>query len=172
MSSRVGQIILWFLLFWSATILQMTLVPQLAVLNVYPDTLFILLFLIATEKGAMLGIWLGFFIGLMVDVTTETTDSLGVQALTKTVVGGASGALQTHWMDIGVIGQLIALFIISLLHDIVTYYPLILSGHELVSPFEFILHYVLPRAVYTLLISSLIIVVRFVTTKPDKRAIR
>ena len=74
--------------------LQATLVPHLAIAGIKPDLALVATVLLGMARGATSGTITGFFIGLAQDLTNPAF--LGLNALTKSLLGYFSGSLRGH----------------------------------------------------------------------------
>lgn len=153
------NIIKWILLFSAVLIVQVTIVPQIAIFGIYPDLVMILLIVLAVENGQMAGIWGGFFVGLVIDV--YSTGLLGVNALAKTIIGGAAGLMERKNVLVSPVFLLIFLAVACIIHDIIIYIPNIYtSGESFAELPKYLLKSSLPRAVYTTVVAAVIIAIR------------
>lgn len=71
---------------------QLYLAPLLKILSIRPDFILILLVFVSSRYGRMAGILLGFFAGLMQDVTGSLA-VMGANSLPKSIVGYTLGTL-------------------------------------------------------------------------------
>jgi len=155
--SVLWKIIKWILLFSVVLIVQMSIVPKIAIFGIYPDLPMILLVLLAVENGRTAGIWGGFFLGLIIDV--YSVGLLGVNALAKTIVGGTTGLLERKNIVIEPIFFLILLALVCVINDIIIYIPNIYeAGEQFAELPKYLLLYSLPRAVYTTFVAAAVLV--------------
>src|SRR5438045_9514844 len=92
---------------------QATLAPALRIANVAPDIPLIVVVLLALRRGPEFGCAAGFVAGLLQDAATGGL--LGVQALTKAVVGFAIGAAGSRLRVSQPLVQVPGLVLLSLL---------------------------------------------------------
>lgn len=166
MDNISGKII-WFALFFIAIVLQTTVVPHFVIMGVYPDIIFILLFILSVEEGAMIGIWAGFGLGLILDINSEFATSLGVQSLSKTIIGATSGLVKEYWYSVTLYMQILFLAIIVVAHELISYFTMISIGKELPSVQIFTLNYILPKSLYIVFLCSLWLIYKYLKT-PQK----
>jgi len=152
------KIVKWILLFAVVIIVQMAIVPKIAIFGIYPDLVMILLVVLSVENGRTAGIWGGFFTGLFIDVFSGGL--LGINALAKTIVGGVAGLLERKNILISPVFLLILLIIACVVHDAIIYIPNIYhSGESFKELPKYLLTSALPRAVYTTFIAAVVIVI-------------
>jgi rod shape-determining protein MreD len=82
---------LYFLAVGGGTLVQSTLVPAFGFWGVVPDLPIVLVVLLALRRGPEVGCVTGFALGLAQDVVAG--GPLGLQALTKSVIGFVAGDL-------------------------------------------------------------------------------
>lgn len=136
------------LLVFAALGLQATLMPHVAVAGIRPDLPLVATVLLAYARGATGGTLAGFFIGLAQDLTNPAF--LGLNALTKSLLGHATGSMREQ-MDASnppIAGTV--LFVSVLAHDLV--YLMIYSRLALSEVFHGLATRSLPTAVYTALV--------------------
>ena len=130
--------------------LQATLVPHLAIAGIKPDLPLVAVVLLGYGRGAGAGTIAGFLIGLAQDLTNPAF--LGLNALVKSLLGHATGALRAH-LDAGSLPMRAAvLFVAVLAHDFV--YLTIFTRLELSELFLGLLTRSLPTAVYTTVVGT------------------
>jgi rod shape-determining protein MreD len=136
------------LLMYVALALQATLVPHLSIAGIRPDLPLVAVVLLATARGTTAGTACGFFVGLAQDLTNPAF--LGLNALTKSLLGFAAGALRVH-LDAGSLPMRAAmLFAAVLAHDIL--YLTLFTRLELSELLLGLLIRSLPTALYTALV--------------------
>jgi len=87
---------LYFLAVSGGTLVQGTVVPVLGIGGVVPDLPLVLVVLLALRLGPETGCAVGFALGLLQDAIVG--GPLGLQALSKAVVGFATGDLPRWWL--------------------------------------------------------------------------
>jgi rod shape-determining protein MreD len=128
--------------------LQATLVPHLSIAGIRPDLPLVAVVILAYMRGAAAGTVAGFLIGLAQDLTNPSF--LGLNALVKSLLGHASGALRDQ-LDAGSLPMRAAvLFVAVLAHDLV--YLTIFTRLALSELFLGLLTRSLPTALYTTLV--------------------
>jgi rod shape-determining protein MreD len=128
--------------------LQATVVPHLGIAGIKPDLPLVLTVLLAFWRGAAAGTTAGFFIGLAQDVTNPAF--LGLNALTKSLLGYAAGSLREHLNAGHPVAHAAVLFVAVLLHDLV--YLTIYTHLALSNLLMGLLARSLPTALYTALV--------------------
>ncbi len=87
---------LYFLAISGGTLVQSTVVPVLGVGGVVPDLPVVLVVLLALRRGPEVGCLTGFALGLIQDAIVG--GPLGLQALSKAVIGFVAGDLPRWWL--------------------------------------------------------------------------
>ena len=105
------------LLCFAALGLQATLVPHVSIAGIRPDLALVVTFLVGYARGATAGTLAGFFVGLAQDLTNPAF--LGLNALTKSLLGYAAGSLRDHLNAANAAAQAAVLFAAVLAHDVV-----------------------------------------------------
>ena len=124
--------------------LQSTVASKIAIGGVAPDFIVVCVILFGLQRGPIVGSLFGFFAGFLVDLGNP--GYLGLNALTKSLVGFAGGRLGSTASP----GTLVLLFVIFLAawgHDIV--YLLVYQWPRVDRAFISIFTNALPSAVYT-----------------------
>ncbi len=98
--------------------IHITVLDFIAIGNITPDLLIILVVIIAIYEGQFKAVFIGFFIGLLFDIFTF--DVIGTNALTKTVVAFFAGYFYQEGEARKIIGSLkflIIVFIAAMFHN-------------------------------------------------------
>lgn len=133
-------------------IVQLAVVRKIAILGVQPDLTILLVVLLALRRGPRTGTLLGFAIGLLQDLLVPET--LGMNALSKSVVGWAVGklsrqlALEGPMLYFGLVGVTV------LAHDFI--YLVCLTRLDVGRLLTIYFTHSVPAALYTALVSTLI----------------
>lgn len=145
----------WFAAIIVCLILQTTLIHSIAIFGVQPDLLIIVLFFMCLKHGVMPGIYVGFFLGLGLDLYSPAL--LGQNALAMTAIGFFMGFFNEKVMRTDPIMKIVILAISFFIHDtILLGVELLKNDSSLIHLIpEFIIH-TLPRAVYTTILAFLI----------------
>ncbi len=126
-------------------LLQASLAPRISIGNIAPDFVILLVVVFALYRGAVPGAILGFAVGFLQDLGNP--EMLGLNALTKTLLGFAIGRVGTKTFPEN------ALFLFGLLaagalsHDIV--YLAFFKWPHLGSALSMVFVAALPSALYT-----------------------
>jgi rod shape-determining protein MreD len=124
---------------------QAVLAPALRVADVAPDIPLIVLLLLALRRGPEFGCVAGFLTGLLQDLATGGL--VGVQALTKAVVGFALGALGARVRVTQPLVQVPALVVLTLAEGIGRFG--LMKLFRFPAPFAELMEYaVVPQAIY------------------------
>ena len=86
----------YFLAVSGGTLIQSTVVPVLGIGGIVPDLPLVLVVLLALRRGPETGCAVGFTLGLLQDAIVG--GPLGLQALSKAVVGFMTGDLPRWWL--------------------------------------------------------------------------
>ena len=133
-----------------AAVLQTTWVPYLEVWELQPDLILLVVILIGATAGHIEATILGFCVGLVQD--SYTPDYLGLNTLTKSVVGFAVGMGRSRIMVDALRVKLLLVCGAFLLHDLIYY-----VGHgdiALTDAPYYWLRYSLGRAAYSALVAA------------------
>ena len=133
------------LIFAVALILQSTLVKLVAIKSIQPDLILLALFFIALMEGSYPATIAGFCAGLVQDLYAPQT--LGLNALSKSVIGFALGFCQRGVFTEGLIPRSLILFAAVLLHDLL--YFLVSFWPDIGSGLAKVLSVGIPTAFYT-----------------------
>ncbi|PYM19531.1 MAG: rod shape-determining protein MreD [Candidatus Rokuibacteriota bacterium] len=126
-------------------IVQATLAPALRIGDVAPDIPLIVVVLLALRRGSETGCLAGFAAGLLQDIATGGL--IGVQALTKAVVGFGVGALGGRLRVTQPLVQVPGLLVLSVAEGLGRFF--LLKLFRFPAPFTEVMTYVvLPQAVY------------------------
>lgn len=159
----------WFVIFIVALAAQASLVPVIAIAGIEPDLPFLALFLLSLKWGVMAGVYVGFFLGLALDLYSPSI--LGQAALSKTLIGFFAGLFNQKVMRTDPLLKVALLLIAFLVHDLAFgAVELIKNGHSLTTLFPMILTETLGRAIYTTFFMGLTFVWQFaVASSPLRR---
>lgn len=145
----------WFALFIICLILQTSFIPLLSLFEIQPDLLILVLFFLCSKHGSLPGIYVGFFLGLCMDLYIPAMP--GQNALAKTVVGAFFGIFNEKVMRTDVIFKIMIIIIGFIIHDtIFSLIELIKNGNSPLFVFIDLYKRIIPRALYTLLLASLV----------------
>ncbi len=148
----IRTIVLWFVLFFAAFVLQTTLVPSVAILTVKPDLIVIILFLMAMKTGIIPAVLIGFVLGLAQDVYTPGI--LGQNALAKTMAGFIAGMFNEKVMRVDPFLEIVLLLLTFVVNDAAySLVNVVKSGYTFPAFGMDLLTNTLPRAIYSLLIA-------------------
>ena len=106
-----------FLIGYLALALQATVVHAMGVGGIRPDLPLLGVVLLASRRGPMTGVLVGFMIGLGQDLTNP--EFLGLNALAKGCIGYGIGGLRERFNAATPITHTIILVVAGLLHDLI-----------------------------------------------------
>lgn len=129
----------------SGGVAHATMGPALRIADVAPDIPLIVVVMLALRRGPEFGCGAGFLAGLLQDAATGGL--LGVQALTKSVIGFAIGAVGSHLRVSQPLVQVPGLVVLSLVEGVARF-ALLQLFHFPASFGELMLYVVLPQAIY------------------------
>ena len=122
-----------------------TLAPALRIADVAPDIPLIVVVLLALRRGPEFGCGAGFIAGLLQDLATGGL--LGVQALTKAVIGFAIGVLGSRLRVSQPLVQVPGLVLLSVIEGLARFG--LLQLFHFPAPFgELMAYVILPQALY------------------------
>jgi rod shape-determining protein MreD len=128
------------------------LIDLVAIGGMTPDLLIILTVWITLKEGRFKGLFAGFAIGLLFDLIS--TDVIGTNALTKTIVAFVAGAFFKEGKSDSIIGSLkflVIVFICSVIHNLI-YFFFYLRVTD-VSLWGFFIEYGLAMSLYTTIVA-------------------
>lgn len=138
----------YILLAAAALILQSTLLKLVAVAQIQPDLILLVLFYVALMEGSYGATIAGFCTGLTQDIYSPQT--LGLNALCKSLVGFGLGYCQRGVFVESLVARALILFAAVLAHDIL--YFVISAWPEVGRGLGLVLRLGLPTALYTALL--------------------
>lgn len=134
---------------------QATLAPALRVGDIAPDLPLIVVVLLALRRGPEFGCLAGFAAGLLQDTTGGGL--IGVQALTKAMVGFAIGALGSRLRVTQPLVQVPGLALLTVAEGLVRF-ALLKLFHFPVPFSELMVYVVIPQAVYNGFLGAALVV--------------
>lgn len=138
------------IVFYVAVLLQGVLAPAIAVWEIRPDFVFLVVLLIAFKEGAAGGALAGFVAGLFVDL--NSAGALGVTSLTSALVAFAVGSVADRLMGANAATRIIVALLATLLRDQLVYLVLLPDG--LLGALKMFYRAALPGAFYTALLAA------------------
>ncbi len=145
----------WFAVTVCCLILQTSLVSSISIFSIKPDLLIIVLFFMCIKHGVMPGIYVGFILGLGLDVFTP--DHLGQNALAKTITGFFIGFFNEKIMRIDPFFKIIILLISFIIHDTIFLgIDLLKNNNSLTLLLPALITRTFPRAIYSIVVVFLI----------------
>ncbi len=126
--------------------LQSTVAGKIAIGGIAPDFIVVCVILFGLQRGPIQGSLFGFAVGFLVDLGNP--GYLGLNALTKSIVGYAGGRLAATASP-GTLVLMVVIFLAALGHDVV--YFLVYLWPRVDSALLSILTNALPSALYTAL---------------------
>jgi rod shape-determining protein MreD len=136
-----------------ATILQVALAPHMAVFNVVPNLLLLVVVTLAFVEGPVAGCVSGFVAGVVLDMLGSTV--IGPWALVLTVVGYLAGMLTANLFAEGWLLPVTVVFVASLFAEMS--YGIVLAVLGVGGPFfSALVRIMLPAAVYNTALAVLV----------------
>ena len=153
----MGETILkWLAAFIVCLILQTTFIPSIAIFGIQPDLIIMVFAFMCLRHGVMPGIFIGFFLGLSLDLYSPSL--LGQNALANTVIGFFMGTFNEKVMRTDPIMKIIILLISFFIHDIIFFgAELLKNGNSIIPLIPELFTRTLPRAVYTIIVTFIVI---------------
>lgn len=139
---------IYVIMFCLAVMLQLTIVRYIEILYWRPDLILIILVLFSLRLGPNWGMSVGFFLGLMQDLTS--THFIGLAALSKTVAGFISGSLAGKFA--ARTEYLLTLLISGLIHDFVYFFIYTLGENFSIQ--SLLILYTFPNLMYTIILGA------------------
>jgi rod shape-determining protein MreD len=132
----------------------------MAVFNVKPDLLMIILFFFSIRYGVLPGIFMGFVLGLTQDLYTPAI--LGQNALTKTIMGACIGLFNEKVMRTDPFVKSILLFVMFLVNDALFMSVLVMKNNAHIATLapELFMK-TIPRALYSVVLAAFFYVWEF-----------
>jgi rod shape-determining protein MreD len=124
--------------------LQAAVAQRIAISSVAPDFVVVCVVLFGLQRGPIAGSLFGFVVGLVLDLGNP--GFLGLNALTKSVLGYAAGRLGAATSP-GVLVLFIVFFVAAFTHDVL--YLIVFMWPRLGSAFLTLFTVALPSALYT-----------------------
>lgn len=144
----VYTILKWFIIIITCLVLQTSFLPSIAVFGIQPDLLLLVLFFLSVKQGVLCGIFVGFFLGLGMDLYTPAI--LGQNALAKAIIGSFFGLFNERLMRIDPLMKIVILFLGFIIHDMIfSGAGLLKNGNTLFTLIPELFTSTLPRAFYT-----------------------
>ncbi len=133
------------LVLFASVVLQTTVMPHFRIMGIQPDLVLIVTITYAFIGGSTFGSATGFLGGLLQDLAV--TRSLGLNALSKTLVGYLAGLLKKTIFMESIFLPVISIFIATLLNETIYVGLAYLFGYEIPARLIFSI-IVLPSAIY------------------------
>ena len=139
-------------------IFQVMLGDVFSILGLSPSFLVIFIIYVGLSRSQMFAIWLGFFLGFIIDALTGT-HMLGLSALALSVVGYLSGLFHSRIVRIPVIVQYLLYTGFLLVFFIITVMVALQDSQWATGNIFFLI--LIPKTIYTLaLLSGIFIVLK------------
>ena len=147
--ARNIRFIVYFVSAIVLSVANLTVINYISVEGLMPDLTLILCVLIAVREGQFIGVFAGFFIGLIFDFLSPEA-VIGTGALTKTVVGLIAGWFHREKKTDFIIGSYRFLLIVlfsSIVHNAIYFFMYVKSSELMFMPF--FLKYGIAISLYT-----------------------
>ena len=152
-----SKVLQWLFVFLGMAFLQTTIVQSIAIAGIVPDVVLIALFLFSIRYGRLGGIWVGFFLGLLLDVYSSS--GFGVLALAYTFAGAFLGFFEQRKLAVDPLTQVMLVFFSSILVEGVVHFATF--GFADFTLFSIDKLMILSRAVYTAIIATLVLGIKY-----------
>ena len=139
-----------------AFIIQSTVVEHISIRGIKPDIILIILIYVSLRSGSMIGVILGFSIGLLQDFYGPPAN-LGLNALCKSLLGFGVGIGKEGLYKDSMLVLMLTLVISYITHDII--YHIIDARFTLDAVVSWFVGVSLPSVFYTVVLSLLLIYV-------------
>tara|TARA_B100002003_G_C13939733_1_gene456094 strand:- start:127 stop:627 length:501 start_codon:yes stop_codon:yes gene_type:complete len=139
-----------------AFIIQSTVVEHISIRGIKPDIILIILIYVSLRSGSMMGVVLGFSIGLLQDFYGPPAN-LGLNALCKSLLGFGVGIGKEGLYKDSMLVLMLTLVISYITHDII--YHIIDARFTLDAVVSWFIGVSLPSVFYTLVLFLLLIYV-------------
>ncbi|OGS36488.1 MAG: rod shape-determining protein MreD [Elusimicrobia bacterium RIFOXYB2_FULL_49_7] len=140
--------------FIAVVIIQTTLCRLISIKGIAPDLLLCFLLFLATKEGALIGVFTGFSMGLILDVYSPQT--LGIGSLVGSVIGYLAGFLDERKITLDDKYKLPVVFLAALLKGVLTA-ALVFNAHAAFH--HLFLSQILPTAFYTTLVGGVLLLI-------------
>jgi rod shape-determining protein MreD len=150
----MSHVVKWLIAFALALMLQTSFVPVISIAGIGPDLPLIVLFFFCIRYGMMPGIFVGFVMGLGLDLYSPSL--LGQNALAATVTGAFIGFFNERIMRTDALIKSALMLVAFVVHDSVF---LIVQTLKLGGPVTIVLgglfFHCLPRVLYSIAVAGL-----------------
>ncbi|MCX7833075.1 MAG: rod shape-determining protein MreD [Ignavibacteria bacterium] len=150
----------YYLLLLILIIIQRTFIWMISLtdLNIVPDIVLIGVVILAIKRGRIEGMIGGFFAGLILD--SVSGNFIGLYSLAYVLAGFFAGYFQESQDKVISKKAFLGVMIIaSLISNFIYFEIYFLSGSSLISFIEVIYKYILPTTLYTLIFSTIFIII-------------
>lgn len=148
------RILQWTLVILIAFVLQGTIMQAIRIGGIMPDLLVVVLFILSMKHGAMIGIYVGFMVGLGQDLYSPSV--LGQNALAKSTVGIFVGLFNDRVLRTDPLLKGVLLIAAFLLHDSFFYGAQLLKNDQSMNLlFKELAIQTLPRALFSSVFAAL-----------------
>ena len=153
------QQVKWAFIFFVVIVVQSSFVQLIAIHDIRPDLLIIILIFYSFQCGQTKATVMGFFVGLVQDILTggvlgASERALGLSSFTKSVSGFLSGFSSKKDRPRTAKSFIITLLVVTLVHNVL-FYSLYTIG-EGMSSFDLAVYRIIPSSLYTILIGILL----------------
>lgn len=143
-------VVLWSCLLLGALVLQVTVMPLIAINGIKPDLLLIVVVSSGLLMGKEQGVGIGFFSGLLQDLASGS--SFGINILTKMATGYLCGMVERKVFKEFILLPLIALLLATMFNGFLMLLLLYIFGYK-VAILPALLYNILPQVGYNVLFS-------------------
>jgi len=144
------KILLYFILFFIATILQTVVVPKINIYGAQPSFFLVLTIITALRYGPLAGCFVGFISGLLCDVYAPV-EYLGAYSLAYCVIGFFVGLIEESFIKLNLFSKVIVLAIADFIKDMIYFFAIGKSSNEIMRE---LLSISIPNMIYTVAIGA------------------
>lgn len=146
----------YFLAVGGGTLVQSAVAPIVPAMGVVPDVPLVLVVMLALRRGAEVGCLTGFALGLAQDLLVG--GPLGLQALSKAIIGFVAGELPRLWLVTNPVVPVVAA-VLATIADASLRFAVLQIFHYPAAFGELFASVILPQAAYDGLLATLVVTV-------------
>lgn len=153
----------YFLAISGGTLVQSTVAPIVGVVGVVPDVPLVLVVLLALRRGAEVACLTGFALGLVQDVIVG--GPLGLQALSKAVIGFVAGELPRFYLVSNPVVPVVTA-VVATVADATLRFAVLQLFHYPAAFGELFTGVILPQAAYDGLLAAFVVTLPVARVRP------
>ena len=153
------QQVKWIVIFFVVMVVQSSFVQLIAIHDIRPDLLIIILIFYSFQCGQTKATIMGFFVGLVQDILTGgvlgiSERALGLSSFTKSISGFLSGFSAKRDRPHTAKSFIITLLTVTFIHNILFYYLYTIG--EGIESLDLMLYRIIPSSLYTIVVGILL----------------